>query len=73
MASVTGSLFQGVSRNSWAVLDPGIGAAALGNDRPEMGIGQHIDPWGGSHLIRLQRNDVFAAVAGEATAARLKN
>ena len=73
MASVTGSLFQGVRRNSWEFSDPGVGASALRNDRSEIRIRQYVDPGRGSDLVRRQRDHIFASIAGKTTQSIIKN
>ncbi len=55
------------------ILYPGVGAAALGNNRPEIGIGQHVDPRGRRHLAGLEGDDIFVPVAGKAAKAIRKN
>ena len=47
------------------ILGPGVAGAALGDDRAELRIGQHVDPGRGRGAARAQRHDVFAAVARE--------
>ena len=49
-----------------AILRPRVAAAALGNDRAELGIGQHIDPRGWRCALRSQRHDIFAPVRSKA-------
>ena len=48
------------------VLNPGVGGTALRNNRPEVGIGQHIDPWRRSHLSRLEGDDILVTVGRKA-------
>jgi len=55
------------------ILNPGVRGAALGNDRSEIGIGQHIDPRRRRHKAGLKGDDVFAAVFGKAAQAVGKN
>jgi len=51
------------------VFHPGVSRAALGNHRPEIRIGQHIDPRRRRHLAGLKGDDVFASVFGKAAQA----
>ena len=48
------------------VLGPGVGAAALGNHRAEMRVGQHVRPRRRRGVVRAQHDDVLAAVGAEA-------
>ena len=52
-----------------AVLRPGVGAAALGDDRAELRIGDHVDPRRGRGLAGAEEHDVLAPVAAEAAQA----
>ena len=55
------------------VLHPCVSRAALGNNRSEPGIGQHIDPRRRRHLAGLKSNDIFMAVPAEPAQAVGKN
>jgi len=48
------------------IFRPGVAGSALGNNRPEIGVGQHIDPRCRSDLAVDQRDDILTAVVGEA-------
>ena len=52
-----------------AVLRPGVGAAALGDDGAELRVGDHVDPRRGRGLAGREDDDVLAAVAAEAAQA----
>ena len=52
-----------------AVLRPGVGAAAFGDDRAELRVGDHVDPRRGRRLAGAEDDHVLAAVAAEAAQA----
>ena len=48
-----------------AILGPGVGASAFGNDRSKLRIGEHVDPGQRGGLPGLERNHIFPAVGGK--------